>query len=109
MIVTMLDEDLWGLPTADAGLIQLGRWGWSAGEAGLATADGRLVRLVVAMKEGRTIRAEGETGVVAWLAALEMAGLDGRRNGAGYEGLAVDQLPPGEAGQGPEDDARWKR
>lgn len=84
--MTILDEDLRGLPPADAAAIQLRRRGWSIGEVGLATADGRLVRLVVATKEGRTVRAEGETGAGAWSAALEQAGLDGGRNGAGQEG-----------------------
>jgi hypothetical protein len=105
--MTVLDEDLRDLPPADAGLIQLGRWGWSAGEAGLATAEGRLVRLEVATKGGRTIRAEGETGAAAWSAALEQAGLDGGRNGAGQGGLSGERPPPGGAGDGLEGGARW--
>ena len=84
-MMSLLDEDLRGLPVADAALIQLGRLGWHAGEAGLATAGGGLVRLVVATKGGRTVRAEGETAAEAW-AALEQAGLDGGRNGVGQGG-----------------------
>ncbi|QDV39596.1 hypothetical protein [Tautonia plasticadhaerens] len=96
------------LPLAHAGLIQLGRWGWSAEEAGLASADGRLVRLVVASKGGWTIRAEGETGAAAWGAALERAGLDGGRNGAGQGGLAGDRPAPDVTGDGLEGGGMWK-
>src|SRR5690606_25236537 len=74
------------MPLADAALIQLGRLGWSAGEAGLVTARGRLERLLVATKEGRTVRAEGVTAAEAWAMAMEQAGLDGDRNGPGQGG-----------------------
>ena len=79
----MIDEELPRFSPGDAALVQLHRLGGSAGEGGAAIADGRHVRVVVASKGGRTIRAEADTAGEVWGRAVELARRDDDRNGRG--------------------------